>query len=225
MIQGVLFDMDGVLFDTEKLNQELMPRLSRELGYPMSEAVFNSLLGVNNEMSRKILADAFGADYPYDEIMANSIQTFLRLAQKGELPLKKGVAECMEGLHARGLKRALVTSTAREVVESYIAGTAVLQGVFDTIVCGSEAGRSKPAPDIYLAAAARLGLDPSRCVGVEDSRNGLKSLRSAGCICAMVPDLLPFDESFHGIADYVLEDLTKLCPLIDRIDCEARVRS
>jgi len=90
--------------------------------------------------------------------------------------------------------------------------------VFDTMVCGVEAGRGKPAPDIYVEAARRLGLKPEECVGVEDSVAGLQSLTAAGSVRVLIPDLLPNDERFSALVDYELQGLADLPALIDRLN-------
>ena len=224
MIQGVLFDMDGVLFDTERLSRRLLPQTSKERGYPMSDELFMSLLGTTSALSKQLLTAALGQDYPYDDIMDEHLRQCVDIAKQGLLPLKTGVAECMDGLKRRGIRCALATSTQRDVVQQYLSHTPALTNAFDIILCGGEVARSKPAPDIYLEAARRLHLTPDACLGVEDSLNGLKSLTAAGITSVMVPDLLPFSQAFHGVARYVIPDLTRLCPLIDRIALGARTR-
>lgn len=218
MIRGVLFDMDGVLFDTETLGQELMPRAAAAYGKQMDKELYFRLLGVNEHLSRKILLEEYGSDFPFDAFHNAFLDYFLQIARAGQLPRKPGLAACMEGLKERGMKIALATSTQRPVVECYLSHTPELRECFDATVCGIEVPNGKPAPDIYRKAAEKLGLLPEECVGVEDSRNGVKSLRSAGCHSVMIPDLLPFSEELAPYVDSCLTGLDQLCALIDRLN-------
>ncbi len=224
MIRGVLFDMDGVLLDSERLGMAAFPAICARYGYQAGEALFQKLLGTTNDLSRDILVQTFGDAFPFDEVMGELDRYRTREAEAGRMPLKKGLEACMAGLRARGVRRALATSSDRAVVEHYIAAIPQMQGVFDALVCGAEGGRSKPAPDIYLTAAKRLGLTPEECVGVEASENGLRSLTAAGVVSVMLPDLLPYGERFQGLVRYRLDDLSQLCPLIDRLNAGARPR-
>lgn len=218
MIRGALFDMDGVLFDTETLGQELMPKAAKAFGQSMDTALYHRLLGVNEHLSRQILLEEYGQDFPFDAFHQQFLDSFLDIAKAGQLPRKPGLTECMQGLKARGIKIALATSTQRPVVECYLSNTPELRDVFDATVCGIEVPNGKPAPDIYQEAARRIGLTPSECVGIEDSRNGVKSLRAAGVHSVMIPDLLPFTEELAPYVDTCLHSLHELCPLIDRLN-------
>lgn len=218
MIRGALFDMDGVLFDTETLGMELMPKAAKAYGQTMDKALYHKLLGVNEHLSRQIIAEAYGPDFPFDDFHNQFLQYFLDIAKAGKLPRKPGLTECMQGLKARGIKIALATSTQRPVVECYLQNTPELADVFDATVCGIEVPNGKPAPDIYQEAARRVGLTPEECVGIEDSRNGLRSLRAAGVHSVMIPDLLPFSDELAPYVDTCLESLHDLCPLIDRLN-------
>ncbi len=218
MICGVLFDMDGVLFDTETLGQTLMPKAAQAYGQQMDQALYHRLLGVNEHLSRQIILEEYGEAFPFDAFHNQFLAYFLDIARAGQLPRKPGLTACMQGLKARGIKIALATSTQRPVVECYLQNTPELRDVFDATVCGIEVPNGKPAPDIYLEAARRIGLTPEECIGVEDSRNGLRSLRAAGVLSVMIPDLIPFSEELAPYVDYRLPSLHELCGLVDEVN-------
>lgn len=224
MVRGVLFDMDGLLLDTERLGMAMYTAACQTHGYTCTPQIYHRLIGCNAERGRALAMEAFGPDFPQEAVSADFRRRMHEVAVRGELPVKKGVAECMAGLKQRGIRRALATSTAREIVELYVAHTPELQNVFDASVCGAEGGVSKPAPDIYLEAMRRLDLTADECLGVEDSLNGLKSLTAAHCPSVMIPDMIPYGEAFEGLVTYRLADLTQLCSLVDRLNLGARAR-
>ncbi len=217
MIKGILFDMDGVLLDTESMGMAVLPQVAAQMGYAFSQTLYLKILGTTNALSKELVTKELGEAFPFDAAMDAFLQVFLDAAQQGTLPQKPGLGPCLAGLKARGLKLALATSTKRAVVEAYIDSVPEMQGVFDTIVCGGDVGRSKPAPDIYLKAAESLGLLPRECIGVEDSRNGLKSLTAAGIQSVMIPDLLPFGPELAPYVTWQLDSLAELGPLVDSL--------
>lgn len=221
MVKGVLFDMDGVLLDTERYGREALIAVAKERGYAFPPELYNRLLGANYHTGKQITLDYFGGEYPYDEIHDAFFERHIQAARKGVLPKKEGLAECLRGLKDRELRLAIATSTDRDVVELFKENIWELREFFDAEVCGIEVPNGKPAPDIFLRAAQKLGLAPEDCIGVEDSRNGLRSLTAAGIRSVMIPDLLPYDDSFADIVSYHLESLSGLCGLIDRLNGKA----
>lgn len=219
MIKGILFDMDGVILNTERLSRDEYIGACEEMGYPqMNEAIYERLIGKPREEDRRIMKAEMGEDFPFDAMYDRYRERLVERVLTGVDCTKPGLQECMEGLKARGVRIALATSTGREVVTQYIAHVPLMQNVFDDMVCGVEAGRGKPAPDIYLEAARRLGLKPEECIGVEDSQAGLQSLTAAGCVRVMIPDILPCDERFDGLTDHVLSTLAQLPALVDQLN-------
>ena len=218
MIRAVLFDMDGVLLDTETLGLRAMIDITADLGYQIDRAFYQTTLGVPNAECKQIYQKALGPDFPYDVAIDRFRAYFSEYNRTRAMPRKDGLMDCLEGLRARGQKIVLATSTVRTLVEEYFAAMPDIAAMFDGKVCGGEVPRGKPAPDIYLAAARVAGYSPVECVGVEDSFSGARAIRAAGAHCVMIPDLLAYDERFQPYVDDVLPNLRALCPLIDRLN-------
>lgn len=218
MIRAVLFDMDGVLLDTELLGFTAMRDIAADYGYNADLAFYQSTLGVPNAECEPIYLRALGPAFPYAQAMERFRAFFADYVQKRPLPWKPGLLECFAGLRARGLKMALATSTVRPLVDAYFAKMPEVAAYLDAVVCGGEVPRGKPAPDIYLAAAGAVGAQPGECLGVEDSLAGLRSLRAAGAVSVFIPDLLPGDERFAPVVDHQLPSLAQLCQLVDRLN-------
>ena len=191
----------------------------------MPEKLYLSLLGCTAQAGFDVLHEAFGPDFPCQAVMDEVHQGIFHTAVTTGLPTKKGLAECLTGLRARSLRLALATSTDPRHRRALCPGDARHAERLRRDDLRPEGGRSKPAPDIYLEAARRLGLEPGECLGVEDSRNGLRSLTAAGCVSVMIPDLLPYDDSLAPYVKHRLSDLGQLCTLADRLNLEARARS
>ena len=207
-MQAVIFDMDGVIFDSENLVVKCWKVVAEKYGIEDVEAACKDCLGVNSIESKERFLKKYGEEFPYDEYKSEMSALYHQTAAAGGLDLKPGVVELLTFLKEHKYGLAVASSTRRAVVESQLKNAKVLD-FFDEIICGDMVKKSKPDPEIYLAAAEKMKVNPKECYAIEDSYNGIRSAYSAGMEAIMVPDLLlPTDETREKccvICDSLLE--------------------
>lgn len=185
-VRAVVFDMDGLLFDTEKLHARAALAAAKEVGCELTMNVFCRLLGTTE--ARRILQAHYGDSYPFDELRVAWGRQF-RLLAETELELKRGALDLLDLLDGLGLPRAIATSSSHNTVQHHLAAHDLTQR-FHVIVAAGDYTASKPAPDPFLKAAERLAVAPRDCLALEDSHNGIRSASAAGMMAIMVPDLI-----------------------------------
>jgi HAD superfamily hydrolase (TIGR01509 family) len=193
-LAAVVFDMDGLLLDSERIAYDIGRQVSLDLGIPWTHETAMQLIGRNSREHEALLKGAFGEDYPLEVHQAEFGRRYEAVIAQGTIPLKPGVHELFDALDARRLPRAVATSTRRSRALPKLEAVGLLARV-DLVVAGDEVSRGKPAPDIFLAAAERLGQAAERCLALEDSNAGVRAAHAAGMRVVMVPDLLqPADD-------------------------------
>ena len=211
-LRAVVFDMDGLLLDSERIAYDIGRQVSLDLGIPWTHEVAMQMIGLNSREHESLLKGAFGDDYPLDAHRAVFGLRYDAVIATGSIPLKPGVLELFDALEAAGLPRAVATSTRRSRALPKLDAVGLLDRVH-IVVAGDEVARGKPAPDIFLAAAERLGQRPADCLALEDSNAGVRAARDAGMRVVMVPDLLtPADDILSGgipIAKSLLDIATR----------------
>ena len=209
-MRGAIFDMDGLLLDSEKLYQRCWHELAQELGAVLPRDFASQITGGGREHSRVVLGKYYPMVDP-DELMTEC-RARVTVLEEAEMPMKPGAAELVEALHDAGWRLAVASSSPRDMVVRNLERTGLAKWI-DCVVCGGETERGKPFPDIILLAAERLGLRPEECMVLEDSPNGLEAARAAGSLPVMVPDMVPpTDELYTFCRIYA-----SLCDVLDAV--------
>lgn len=206
MLKGVIFDMDGVLFDTERLTLEGWRLAARQVGYPLDDAVVLSTNGISEADTRLTFLRHYGEAYPYDALRAEMKRYKDGCLAQG-VPVKPGVQRLLQALRGQGIRTAVASSNDRAHVTEYLQRTGLLLQM-DAFVCADMVRQAKPAPDVYLRAAEALGLPPESCIAIEDAPPGLVAARCAGCIPVMIPDLIP--ASAQSTTDHIFPSMDAL---------------
>lgn len=211
MIRGkaVIFDMDGVIFDSERMVLVCWERLAEKYRLSRMREAYIPCIGVNDARMKAIMEAFYGEDFPYAAFRQEASESFHEMVEKEGLPVKKGVRELLAYLRERNIPVGLASSTRLALVTEELKA-ADLYDYFQAVTGGDQLKRSKPEPDIYLTACEKLGVRPEETYAVEDSYNGIRSAYSAGMMPVMVPDLLPPTEEMREKSVAVLEDLVQV---------------
>ncbi len=213
-VLGVLFDMDGIILDTEKLYTRFWQEAGISLGYPMTRQHALGMRSLNRTAGENKLKSYFGPDTDYHAVRNKRMELMDAFTDQHGVEAKPGIHRLLDFLDSQGIPRAITTSSPRERVQRHLGPLGLLDR-FNAIVTGYEVARGKPEPDIYLRGAEVLGLDPRNCLALEDSPAGILAAHRAGCIAVMVPDQDPMDEAtqplLYAVADSLLDvmDLLK----------------
>ncbi len=216
MIKAVIFDMDGLILDTEKLLVKYWCQAANEAGFPMQREHALHIRSLHRKFAIPYLQGLFGEEFDYMKIRSRRMELMTEALGGNPPELKKGVCELLDFLNEHGIPAAIATATDYERTKAYLGSTGIF-GQFDRIVCATMVESGKPKPDIYLYAAEQLGLAPEECMALEDSPNGVRSASSAGCVTVMVPDLTQPDEELSGLIHAKADSLLDVPKLIKNL--------
>jgi HAD superfamily hydrolase (TIGR01509 family) len=210
-IEAVIFDLDGVIVDSEIWWDEARREFAARRGRSWSEADRAAVMGANSRQWSATMRERLHLDEPDRQIERAIVEAVVERYRREGAPIIPGAVEAVRRI-ARAWPTAVASSAHGEVIDAALEATG-LTGVFRVVVSSDEVDRGKPEPDVYLEAARRLGVDPRRCLVVEDSLNGVKAAKAAGMTCVLIPNrTIPPAPGTAELADVVLERLADLDP-------------
>lgn len=206
MKRGAIFDMDGLMFDTEAIWQEGWRIVAKEFGFKPREDFGRNISATSGEVMRNVVRTHYpGVDVDgFIEAGRNYVDN--RLSES--VPVKKGLLEILDLFRSKGVRMAVASSSGEERIRKNLVMTGT-DSYFDAVVSGQNMKRSKPEPDIFLAAADMLSLDPADCYVLEDSFGGVRAGHAAGCYTIMIPDQLAPTDEIRALADAIFPDLAE----------------
>ncbi len=212
-IKAIIFDKDGTLHDTEKVYMQAWKAAADEFGgIPDIEDTVRDCTGTTIPWIAEYWAKKY-PDIPFEDYLPRRQFYYFGILEQG-VPVKEGAHEVLSYLKAHGYKIGMATSTPWNTVKDHLERTDMME-YFDTIVTGDMIEHGKPAPDIYLLAAERLGMDPADCIGVEDSISGVRAVCAAGMRAVMIPDMIQPTEEIEGMLWKKCEALTDIISILE----------
>lgn len=215
-IQGVLFDMDGVILDTEKLYTRFWQEAAHALGYPMTKEQALGMRSLSRTIGRARIQSYFGPDADYTAIRDKRIELMNAFIEKEGVEIKPGIHELLKYLKENNIKTSIATSSPLDRALKHLSSVG-LDNAFDEITTGYMVEKGKPEPDIYLFAAEKLGLKPENCLVLEDSPSGILAGNRAGCAAVMIPDQDQPDEATKELLYARVDNLGLVADLLEYI--------
>ena len=213
-IRGILFDMDGLVLDSEILYTRFWREAAAALGYPMTVEQSLGMRSLGKKLGQPYLESLFGPGIDYTQLRSKRIELMdAHVARHGIAP-KPGIYQLLDYMEDRGIAAAITSSSPMDAIEKHLSAVNLLHR-FQKLCSGHNIPNGKPAPDIYLLGAAELGLDPAQCLAMEDSPTGILSAHRAGCLPVMVPDLDQPDEHTEALLFAKADSLTDIIDLLN----------
>ena len=204
--KAIIFDMDGLMIDTERLALKAWQLAGADFGFPISDDIFITMVGRNRRDSDRTLVEIFGSEFPIRAVRDRYRAYVDGWIDEGKLAVKSGLLELLGFLDRISMPKAVATSTEYERAIHKLSLTNLLDH-FPVVIAGDQIQKGKPAPDIFLAAAAQLGVLPEDCLVLEDSDAGIQAAYDAGMTPVMIPDMKPPSEKSLAFAHRIFGEL------------------
>lgn len=212
-VRALIFDMDGLLFDSERVVRRTWNMAGEELGYgPVGEQIYHTL-GLNLKSRTEYFHRVYGPNFPMEEFSEKTRRYYRQIEESEGVPLKPGVLRILEYGKRQGLRMGVATSSRREH-STYMLKKGGIWSFFSGFVFGDMVVNAKPDPEIYLKACRILGTDPGKCMAFEDSPNGIRAAAAAGMYAVMIPDLVQPDDEMRRLAFRICTDLNEVLEIL-----------
>lgn len=208
-IELVIFDMDGVMFDTEKISYRSWKKLGKKYNYNTDDDIFKKTVGLNIKSTRQVYKKHFGANFPFEKMRNEEIKMMKDCILSEGVPVKYGVYELLSCIKNRNLKIALATSALKERAE-LLLNLSDTKKYFDVITCGDDIINGKPDPEIFLKTAQKLSCEPENCVVMEDSENGIAAAYRAGMLPILILDFIRPGKEIEAMLFKKFDDLKEV---------------
>lgn len=213
MIRGIVFDMDGTIFDTEKQYRDGWVSSAKNMGFDLPMELFYKCCGLPHKKLKETYLDYYGKDFDFEKLHQGKIDYQNAEWEKNGIPIKDGFFELMDFCREHNIKTAIATSTVKDRAVRMLK-TAGVYECFDSVISGDELERGKPYPDIFEKAAENMGVSCAECIGVEDSTNGIIAVKRAGMTSVFVVDITEPNEKIKENSDYIFKSLSEIINLV-----------
>lgn len=215
MVKAVIFDMDGIMFDTECLAIPAWCEAGRKMEYPITERIVYETFGMNRENTKKVLQGYFGENFDFDKAVKLRTEYEIEYIEKNGVPIKKGLIELLNYLKQNGYLFTVATSSA-QIRTRHLFELAGITHFFEKFVCGDMIQKGKPDPQIYCKACELLKVKPEDSIVLEDSYAGIIAAFHAGIKTVMIPDMMQCNEEIEKMLYAKLNSLLEVIPLLEK---------
>lgn len=213
-VKGVIFDMDGVLIDTERISFNSYKEVFKEYDYEMSEEFYLKLIGHNVKSIKEIMLDNYGENFPFDEIYEKKVKLSVDTIERDGVIVKKGVHELVDYLKDNNYKIAVATSTRKQRAHYLLKEIGIFDKI-DYVICGDQVTNSKPDPEIFLKASSGINIESENCIVIEDSEAGITAAHNAKIRSINVPDMIMPNDNIKKLSYKICDNLIKVKELFE----------
>lgn len=218
-IKAIIFDMDGLMFDSERLSMDCAKKVASDWGFILDDDFINTLYGKRGSDKKEMYKDKFGDNFDFDLFYKAYVGLKMDIIKRGELGIKKGLLNLLEFLTENNYPMAIVSGNKQSSVEIYLQSSNIDKNLFSTIVGGERVSKGKPDPEGFLTACKELGFAPTQVLILEDAKPGIIAAHRAGCKSAFIQDIMPADDECKKLYDKEFEDLDQVKDFLKQILC------